>query len=119
MPQFIYDADGRPAFAVIPYGEYRTLMPEEALSDEELFDRAVAEDDGDRLPHEFMARLVDGEPPLKVYREWRGMTQEALAEQAGVTPGYISQAERGARHLSRKLTATVAGILHIDAADLS
>ena len=43
--QIIRGPDGNPAFAVLPWDEYRALVPDAAdaaLSDEELFDRADA-----------------------------------------------------------------------------
>lgn len=92
---------------------------EAALSDEALFDRAVAEGDGGAaVPHDVMVRLVGGENPLKVYREWRGLTQAELATQIGVTEGYVSQVERGARTLSRKAVSTAAVALGITPDDL-
>ena len=56
-----------------------------------------AEDTGERLPHDAVKRLVNGESPLKVFREHRAMTREALAVAASVSTGYVSQIERGAR----------------------
>lgn len=115
--QIIYDDAGAPAFVVIPYARFRTIAPDAAdaaLSDEALFDHAMAEkDDAAAIPHEVMVRLVDGENPLKVYREWRGLTQGALAAKIGVSEGYVSQVERGARTLSRKAVASAAVALGI------
>jgi transcriptional regulator with XRE-family HTH domain len=34
---------------------------------------------------------------IQTLREAKGMTQRALAKQAGVTPGYVAQLEMGAR----------------------
>jgi len=111
--QIIYDEAGAPAFVVIPYTRFRAIAPdaaEVALSDEALFDRAMTEKDhGAAVPREVMVRLVGGENTLKVYREWRDMTQEDLAAKIGVSEGYVSQVERGVRVLSRKAIAA-AGI---------
>lgn len=116
-PQIIY-SDGRPAFVVLPVQDYLDLSPEAEswLSDEEAFD--LARDDGTLIPHHVMSRIIDGENPVKVYREFRDMTQEQLAESANVSPGYISQVERGTRHLSAKLQMKLAGILRIESDDL-
>ena len=118
--QILYDEQGAPAFAVIPWTLYSRLaeQAENLLSDEELFDLAKARPTEPAVPQIVMRRLVDGENPLKVYREWRGLTQQALAEQAGVTPGYISQVERGSRHLSAKARARFAELLGILPDDL-
>ena len=88
------------------------------LSDEELFDLAKAAPREPAVPQMVMRRLIDGENALKVYREWRGLTQQALATEAGVTPGYISQIERGTRTLSAKARAQFADLLGILPDDL-
>lgn len=119
-PQIIYDGN-RPAFAVVSYAQWVSLIrrAEAAMTDEELFDAASAEDAGEHLPHDVVKRLVDGEPPLKVFREYRGMTQEALAGAANVSTGYVSQIERGTRQPSKKALAAFAAALNLDIEDLS
>ncbi len=43
------------------------------------------------LPSEFVERLLNsGDHPLKCWREYRRLTQQALAEQVGVRKSYIS-----------------------------
>ncbi|OHC73803.1 MAG: hypothetical protein A3G18_00525 [Rhodospirillales bacterium RIFCSPLOWO2_12_FULL_58_28] len=117
-PQIIYGDNG-PAFVVLPIAEYLARFPESTLSDEALFDLAQAQNDGgERTPHDVVKRLIDGENPVKVYREWRAMTQEELALRTKVSSGYVSQIERGARHLSRKTRAIFAQALGVDADDL-
>lgn len=50
---------------------------------------------GATLPHEFAMRIINGEHPLRVWREYRGMTATALAEAANVGKGYLSEIETG------------------------
>ena len=118
--QIIYEGK-RPAFAVVPYARWVDLRrrAEAAMTDEELFDAARAEGAGERLPHDVVKRLVDGEPPLKVFREHRAMTQETLAKAANVSTGYLSQIERGARRPSKKALTAFAAALNLDIEDLS
>ena len=118
--QIIYDGR-RPAFAVVPYAKWLDLTrrAEASMTDEELYDAARAEDTGERLPHDAVKRLVNGEPPLKVFREWRTMTQEALAAAANVSAGYVSQIERGVRKPSRKALTAFAAALNLDVEDLN
>ena len=118
--QIIYEGK-RPAFAVVPYARWFDLRrrAEAAMTDEELFDAARAEGAGERLPHDVVKRLVDGEPPLKVFREHRAITQETLAEAANVSTGYVSQIERGARQPSKKALTAFAAALNLDIEDLS
>ena len=62
---------------------------------------------------------MDSEPPLKVFREHRAMTQKALAAAAKVSTGYVSQIERGARQPSKKALTALAAALNLDVEDLS
>ena len=47
----------------------------------------------EEYPLQLVRRLVAGEHPVKVYRRYRGLTQTALATEAGTTASYISQIE--------------------------
>jgi DNA-binding XRE family transcriptional regulator len=40
-------------------------------------------------------RLLAGENPVRIWREKRALTQKALAEAAGLQPGYLSEIESG------------------------
>lgn len=47
------------------------------------------------IPAEFANRLIDGESPVRVWRDYRGMTAAALAAAAGISQGYLSEIETG------------------------
>lgn len=70
------------------------LAAREELAEILAFDRALAEG-GDGLPHAFMVRLIGGENPLRVFRDWRGLTQQALADASGVNRVQIADIEAG------------------------
>ncbi len=70
------------------------------------------------FPLEVAERLVAGAHPIKVFREYRGMTQADLARQVGLSPMYISQIETGRRGGSTKALRRIAAALDIDLADL-
>jgi ribosome-binding protein aMBF1 (putative translation factor) len=42
-------------------------------------------------------RLLDGESPIRVWRDKRGLSQRALAKMAGMQPGYLAEIETGRR----------------------
>lgn len=65
----------------------------EDADDAALFDAARAGDDGFRIPATVANAILDGEQPLKVWREHRGLTQEAVAEKAGISKAYLCQIE--------------------------
>lgn len=47
----------------------------------------------DYLPIQLVERLIAGEHPIRVWRAYRGVTREALAEKAGVAPSYLTEIE--------------------------
>jgi DNA-binding XRE family transcriptional regulator len=117
--QIIKNEAGQPLFAVIPYTEYEWLQ-ERAERAEEIaeFDQAVNTDE-EALSAEFVRRLIGGEEPLKVYREYRAFSQTELAEMTGLTPAYISQLESDARTGSLKALKRLADALSMDVDDLT
>jgi hypothetical protein len=88
MKAEIIERDGRPEWAVIPYAEYQRLL--ERLEDAEAlrgYDHARAElsASGDEsIPAVGVDRLSAGESSLRVWREHRSLTQQALADATGL-----------------------------------
>lgn len=57
------------------------------LADLRAYDRAMAElaaGEDELIPADYARRLIDGESPLRVYRELRGLSQSKLADASGV-----------------------------------
>lgn len=113
----IIEKDGEPEYAVLPYPEYMRLLEicEEA-EDVRVFDEAMeAIRQGEELvPAEVVNRLIEGENPVKVWREQRGMSQAALARAAGIKAAYLSQLEMGARKGSVTVLCALASTLKVD-----
>nr|WP_281494875.1 helix-turn-helix transcriptional regulator [Marinobacter sp. S6332] len=66
-----------------------------------------------------VARLIAREDhPLKVWREYRGFTQEALGSSAGVGKSYIGQIEAGNKVGSAQVLKALAEELQVDMEDL-
>lgn len=112
--QIIRDERNEPAFAVLPWAEYETLR-EGRGEDAALVGRANAARGDDTFPAAIARRLVTGEVPLKVIREWRGLAQNQLGELAEVAPQYISQIERGARNMGSETARKLAPLLGVSA----
>jgi CheY-like chemotaxis protein len=73
----------------IPRAEYDRLVADsEMLADLAACDAARAEA-GEGMPLAVFSRIVSGENPVKVIREWRGLTQAELARRALVDAGVI------------------------------
>jgi len=119
----IIERDGQPEWAVLPYAEYLTLLDRlEDIEDQRAFDQARAElaaGDEELVPADVVARLSAGESPLKVWREHRGLTQQALADAAGVGKSYLSQLDAGARTGSIRVLRALAQALDLDLDDLT
>lgn len=89
------------------------------VSDEELWDHAATIDDGTRIPLEVTKRIMAGESPIKVYRDWRGMTQRQLAKAAGIgNPVYLSQIETKRRKGSADMLRRIARALSVELDDV-
>ena len=59
------------------------------------FDAALARGEEEPIPAVVLDRLLAGEPPLRVWREHRGLTQTALARASGVHRVVIADIEAG------------------------
>jgi DNA-binding XRE family transcriptional regulator len=68
----------------------------------------------DRIPLEVVKRLIADENPLKVWREHRGLTQQALACAAGLPPSTIARLESGERKGPVDQMRKLAGALGIN-----
>jgi DNA-binding XRE family transcriptional regulator len=114
----ILEADGKPAFAVLPIDEYRKLLDlaEDAKDAAALrrAARAYAAGKERTIPAATVDRLLAGEPPIRVWREHRGLTAAALAEKIGVTPAHISKLETGKGEPSIAVLRKLAAVLDVD-----
>ena len=114
----ILERDGAAAFVVVPIEQWQGLIEDlEAIEDIRAFDEAQAVG-GVAIPKEVFERVLAGANPIQVYREWRELTQRALAESVGVTTKYISHLERGRRSGSVKILGRIADCLDVDLEDL-
>ncbi|MBU0752601.1 MAG: helix-turn-helix transcriptional regulator [Gammaproteobacteria bacterium] len=118
MSAQIIEQDGKPAFAVVPMTEWMALLARL----EELQDVADVKDararNEETFPLEFVERRLAGEAPLRVWREYRGLTLQALADACGVTQQMLSMIEHGKAKPSADLLAKLAAALGCDMDDL-
>ena len=116
--QFI-ERDGKREFALIPIELYERLAAAlEDADDAALFDAARAADDGFRIPATVVNAILDGEQPVKVWREHRGLTQDALATRAGISKAYLCQIETRKRVGALKTLKAIADVLALKVDDL-
>ena len=120
-PQII-KYDDRPAYAVVPLEEYRELLIEIEdyldLIDARAIHAQIEAGEMELIPAHVVYALVDGQNPIKVWREFRGMTQTELARQIGIGKAFMSQIESGSRSGDKQL-AKIAAALNVDLDDLT
>lgn len=93
--QIINDAEGNPAFVVIPYSQYVAQKIEPDL-----------------IPHEVVLRIIDGATPIRAWREHLNLTQDEVAKRMGISQPAFAQQETVAkpRKATREKIAAAFGI---------
>lgn len=110
--QFI-ETEGIKTHVILPLSDYEDMIDSLELA------RGQIDDQGETFPLEIVKRLyIANENPLKVFREWRDMTQAMLADQTGLSKNFISMLERGERSLTKATAIKLAKALHIEWDDL-
>jgi DNA-binding XRE family transcriptional regulator len=113
----IIKRDGKPEWAVLPYEHYLKLVEQtELLEDIRDFDRisaAIERGEEELIPADVVYAILDGVNPIKAWREYRGLTQQQLADAAGISKPYLSQIETGRRKGTTEILSAIAKTLNI------
>jgi DNA-binding XRE family transcriptional regulator len=117
------EKNGKPEYVVLPWEEYQAMLA--ALEDRA--DAAVMANFAERLARGVeetvsavvVERLLAGEQPVRVWREYRGLTQVQLAEAAGVTQSMVAMIESGDRRGTVDTLTVIARVLKVDLEDLA
>ena len=121
-PVQVIERDGKPEWAVLPYDVYVQLVEEsEMLQDVRDYDAvktAIKQGKEELVPGEVTFALLDGENPVKVWREYRCLTQQQLAEVAEISTPYLSQIETGKRTGTTDVLLAVAKALNVTLDDI-
>lgn len=111
----VQDADG---FVTIPVADLEALIRRVEDAEDRRSIEAALKGPDDALPAELVKRMIAGESPLRILREHRGLTLQALADQAGVGKSHLSQIENGKKSGSIDIYAKLADILDVTIDDL-
>jgi Helix-turn-helix len=107
--------------------EYEALV--EAAEDAEDLAHLAAQEERERilgvdaarrdyLPGELVARMLEGEHPVRLWREHRGLMLSELAARAGIAVSYLSEIESGRKPGSVRALSKVAKALGLTLDDL-
>lgn len=114
--------DGQAAFVVVPIAEWDALMARLEERDDVADAKnqlAKIQAGEETLPATMVARLTLGEPPLKVWREYRGYTLRALAAEIGISSAAVSKIETGKSQPTVATLGKLAAALGCDMEDLA
>ena len=118
----VIEREGKPEWAILPYEEYLQLMDQaEMLQDVNDYDQiviAVEKGEEETLPAKLADALIEGENPIKAWREYHRLTQKQLAEAAGISIPFLSQIESEKRKASTKIMIRLAKALQVMVDDL-
>jgi len=104
-------------WAVIPYEEYKSLVEKaemlEDINDFDRFQTALTQGEEQLFPADVVDKLLAGQNPIKVFREFREMTQYQLVQKVGISIPYLSQLETNKRRGSIKVLTEIAKTLGV------
>ncbi len=113
----IIERDGKPEWAVLPYEEYLQLLDQsellEDIRDFDVINAAIDRREEELIPAEVVYAILDGGNPIKVWREYRELTQQQLADTAGISKPYLSQIETGKRMGTAEILSAIAKALDV------
>jgi DNA-binding Xre family transcriptional regulator len=70
------------------------------------------------IPAPFANRLIDGDNPVRVYRDLRGLSARELAERSGISPAFLSGIETGKKGGGIATLKKIAQVLNVGLDDL-
>lgn len=89
------------------------------IADAEVALARIKSGEEELLPFEFVEKIIDGkEHPLRLWRKFRGMTLEVLAEKVDVSKAALSMIENGKSQPSASLLKKLSNVLNCDMEDL-
>jgi DNA-binding XRE family transcriptional regulator len=117
-----FKTPGGEEMVILPAAKYAQLVEAVEMAEDvaalDEFARKLAAGEEELIPSEMVDRILDGENPIRVWREHRGLTIKDLAEAAGIAAPYLSQVETGKREGSIETLKKIASALKLTIDDL-
>lgn len=105
-------------YAVLPYESYAKMIEilEDArdIADAKEIAARIERGEGEYFPSEVINAILDGENKIKIFREYRGITQEALAEKINKSVAMIRKLENGSSDGSISTIKAISAALKVD-----
>ncbi len=79
---------------------------------------ALESGEDELIPSELVYAIANGANPIKTWREYRGLTQNQLAQIAEISPPYLSQIETGKRTGTTEVLKAIAEALNLSLDDI-
>jgi len=114
----IIEKNGHPEWAIIPYKEFEVIR--EAIEDaEDIRDieknlKAIHKNKEIVIPGEITFAILDGENPIRAWREYKKIKLNELAQKIGISASYLSQIENGKRNPTIDTLKLIATALRVD-----
>ena len=113
---------GTPEYAVVPYEIYEKLVEDAEMLEDILALResknAFERGEEEWIPARVVHAILDGENPIKVWREFRELSRQKLADKVEISTAYLSQLESGKRTGTVEVLVKIARALRVDIDDL-
>jgi len=105
-------------YAVLPYEVYERMIEilEDArdIADAKEIAARIEGGEGEYFPSEVVNAILNGENKIKIFREYRGMTQETLAEKINKSVPMIRKLENGSSDGSISTIKAISSALNVD-----
>ncbi len=88
------------------------------IRDFDLAQAKLARGEDELLPLSVAQAILDGQNPIRVWREYRNIHSQTFAEKTGVSPTDLAKIESGIELASNQLLSKMAQLLHVDIDDL-
>jgi hypothetical protein len=115
----IIEKDGKPEWAILPYSEYLKLLEDHDDNEKiNVFKNKLASGQEELIPKDLVNRIIAGENPIKIYREFRKFTLSGFAAKTKLSVPYLSQLEHNERKGSFESLKKIAAVLGVSIDDL-
>ena len=102
----------------MPLAEYEQMQDATDVQEADAILARIRSGVDEAWPCEVVDRLIDGEPPAKVIREWRGLTPQSVADQAELPLSVVFGIEEGTEDPRLGALRKLADVLKVDVDDL-